>query len=80
MKKISVRCARWLFPIGALAGSLIAAVTRLRAQSTAYEVNYSHFHLTHNIQEGPSIHDFLGMMGNHAGRVALFGAPARARG
>jgi predicted TIM-barrel fold metal-dependent hydrolase len=75
MKKISFRCVRWLFLIGALAGSLIAAVTPLRAQSSAYEFNDSHFHLTNNIQEGPSIHDFLGMMGNHAGRVALFGIP-----
>jgi predicted TIM-barrel fold metal-dependent hydrolase len=47
----------------------------LRAQSAGYEFNDAHFHLTNNIQEGPSIHDFLGMMGSHAGRVALFGIP-----
>jgi hypothetical protein len=75
MKKSSLRCSRWLFLIGLFAGSLIPAVTPLRAQSTNYEFNDSHFHLTNNIQEGPSIHDFLGMMGNHAGRVALFGIP-----
>jgi predicted TIM-barrel fold metal-dependent hydrolase len=31
--------------------------------------------LTNNIQEGPSIRDFLNMMGTKAGRVALFGVP-----
>lgn len=41
----------------------------------SYEFNDSHFHLTNNIQEGPTIHEFLRMMGNEAGRVALFGMP-----
>jgi predicted TIM-barrel fold metal-dependent hydrolase len=75
MKKCSLRCARWLLLVGPLAGFLLPALTPLRAQSTGYEFNDSHFHLTNNIQEGPNIHDFLGMMGNHAGRVALFGIP-----
>ena len=34
-----------------------------------------HFHLTNNIQEGPDIHDFLNMMSDKAGRVAVFGVP-----
>ncbi|HXH67008.1 MAG TPA: amidohydrolase family protein [Candidatus Limnocylindrales bacterium] len=75
MKKCSLRCARWLLLVGLLAGFLTPAVTPLRAQSAGYEFNDAHFHLTNNIQEGPSIHDFLGMMGSHAGRVALFGIP-----
>jgi predicted TIM-barrel fold metal-dependent hydrolase len=40
-----------------------------------YVVNDSHFHLTNYIQEGPSIQDFLKVMGNKVGRVALFGIP-----
>jgi hypothetical protein len=31
--------------------------------------------LTNNIQEGPGIRDFLGLMGTKAGRVAVFGVP-----
>jgi hypothetical protein len=50
----------------------------IRAQTYNYEFNDSHFHLTNNIQEGPNIRDFLQMMGNKAGRVALFGVRVRA--
>lgn len=35
----------------------------------------SHFHLTNYVQEGVEIRDFLKIMGNRAGRVALFGIP-----
>jgi predicted TIM-barrel fold metal-dependent hydrolase len=35
----------------------------------------SHFHLTNYIQEGANIRDFLGLMGEKVGRVALFGIP-----
>jgi predicted TIM-barrel fold metal-dependent hydrolase len=41
----------------------------------AYELNDSHFHLTNYVQEGPSIRDFLDIMGDKVGRVALFGIP-----
>jgi hypothetical protein len=41
----------------------------------AFEFNDSHFHLTNYIQEGTDIRDFLKIMGNTAGRVALFGIP-----
>ena len=40
-----------------------------------YLFNDTHFHLTNYIQEGIDIHDFLKIMGNKAGRVALFGIP-----
>jgi predicted TIM-barrel fold metal-dependent hydrolase len=40
-----------------------------------YLFNDSHFHLTNYIQEGTDIHDFLKIMGNKVGRVALFGIP-----
>jgi predicted TIM-barrel fold metal-dependent hydrolase len=37
--------------------------------------NDVHFHLTNYIQEGTDIHDFLKIMGNKVGRVAVFGIP-----
>jgi len=40
-----------------------------------YELNDCHFHLTNYIQEGTDIRDFLNMMGDKVGRVALFGIP-----
>lgn len=46
-----------------------------RAQSDNYLCNDSHFHLTNYIQEGTDIHDFLKIMGDKVGRVALFGIP-----
>jgi hypothetical protein len=45
------------------------------AQTRAYDFNDSHFHLTNNIQEGPDIRDFLNMMSDKAGRVAVSGVP-----
>lgn len=67
---------RRFFLLSPLVTLLLASCTPpLRAQSSPYEFNDSHCHLTNNVQEGPSIHDFLNMMGNHAGRVALFGLP-----
>lgn len=47
----------------------------LAAQSNEYLFNDSHFHLTNYIQEGTNIGDFLKIMGNKTGRVALFGIP-----
>src|SRR5579862_5655140 len=37
--------------------------------------NDSYFHLTNYVQEGTDIHDFVKIMGNKVGRVALFGIP-----
>lgn len=45
------------------------------AQSSGYLFNDSHFHLTNYIQEGIDIRDFVKIMGDKAGRVALFGIP-----
>jgi len=39
------------------------------------ELNDVHFHLTNYIQQGTDIHDFLKIMGNKVGRVAIFGIP-----
>lgn len=45
------------------------------AQKDGPLFNDSHFHLTNYIQEGTEIHQFLSIMGNKVGRVALFGIP-----
>jgi hypothetical protein len=45
------------------------------SQTTAFEFNDSHFHLTNYVQKGTDIRDFLKIMGSSVGRVALFGIP-----
>jgi hypothetical protein len=45
------------------------------AQTTHFEFNDSHFHLTNYIQRGTDIHEFLKIMGSKAGRATLFGIP-----
>jgi hypothetical protein len=75
MRKFFMRCARRLLFFGPIAVLLLIGVTPAHAQTNDFEFNDSHFHLTNNVQEGPSIRDFLNMMGSKAGRVALFGVP-----
>jgi hypothetical protein len=53
----------------------LTAQSSSTAQTTNYEFNDSHFHLTNYIQEGTDIHKFLGIMGDKVGHVALFGIP-----
>src|ERR1700722_13534823 len=65
--------SRILALFGVLA--LLAAFLPADAQPDDYLFNDSHFHLTNYIQEGTSITDFLKIMGNKTGRVALFGIP-----
>ncbi len=60
----------------AIVSALIAARTLLpQVQTGGFELNDSHFHLTNYIQEGTSIQDFVKIMGDKVGRVALFGIP-----
>ncbi len=62
--------------VGCALGLAVALAATLAAQQAAvYEVNDSHLHLTNYIQEGTDIHDFLKVMGNKVGRVAIFGIP-----
>jgi len=57
-------------------GNSGACVAPANPQSNdTYEFNDSHVHLTNNVQEGPSIRELLDMMGNKAGRAAVFGIP-----
>jgi predicted TIM-barrel fold metal-dependent hydrolase len=62
---------RSLVPILA---ALLVAVEQGGAQSRVV-LNDSHFHLTNYIQRGTPIKDFLRIMGDTVGRVALFGIP-----
>ncbi len=55
--------------------SLWGQTTKGKAPADTFEFNDSHFHLTNYIQRGTEIHRFLQIMGNKAGRVALFGIP-----
>ena len=67
------------FFIGALflVGSIrISSQSRsVASENISYELDDAHFHLTNYIQEGTDIHDFLKIMGQKVGRVALFGIP-----
>ena len=51
------------------------ALGQIAAEMEDPVANDSHFHLTNYIQEGTDIHDFVKIMGNKIGRVALFGIP-----
>ncbi len=54
---------------------MVFALSVAAKDTTAYEFNDSHFHLKNYIQKGLSAKEFLEIMGNIAGRVALFGIP-----
>lgn len=54
---------------------LCMAVSAAEPARSDYQLNDSHFHLTNYIQEGTDIHQFLDIMGDKVGRVAIFGIP-----
>jgi len=58
-----------------LTGPLQPAVAAETAAKPAYLLHDDHFHLTNYVQEGTDIRDFLKIMGDKVGRVALFGIP-----
>jgi hypothetical protein len=62
---------------GTVLGSVVLlGVVRLVAGSPAGAIfNDCHVHLTDYVQKGTDIHAFLRIMGNRAGRAALFGIP-----
>ena len=76
---VSLRCAHVVVLCAALVANTIQAPGRTRSDSPArpdgYLFNDTHFHLTNYIQEGTDIHDFVKIMGDKAGRVAIFGIP-----
>jgi hypothetical protein len=59
----------------ALVAALALTAGTSHAAQPEYQVNDSHFHLTNYVQEGTDIRDFLKIMGDRVGRVALFGIP-----
>ena len=65
-----------IFLCAALAVFAIPAFAQTQpVTANGYLFNDSHFHLTNYIQEGVNIRDFVKIMGDKAGRVALFGIP-----
>jgi Amidohydrolase len=65
------RSSRW----AVLLGVFLAAAVPTAGRTADYELNDSHFHLTNYVQQGPSAREFLKLMGDKVGRVALFGIP-----
>jgi predicted TIM-barrel fold metal-dependent hydrolase len=52
-----------------------AALSGLGRTQTAYQLHDSHLHLTNYVQEGTDIRDFVKLLGDKVGRVAVFGIP-----
>lgn len=76
MKTPTTRRLFTLFIASSLASLLLWCSAALAQTDSGQPLfNDSHFHLTNYIQEGTDIHDFLKIMGNNVGRVALFGIP-----
>jgi hypothetical protein len=65
--------------IAVAAALLVATAGDVAAQAPpapdGYLANDVHFHLTNYVQRGPTLPEFLRMMGTKVGRVALFGIP-----
>jgi len=81
MKARRFSVLKWTIPCAlAVAALVLIEPTRLPSlsatpQTNSYLFNDVHFHLTNYIQEGTDIHEFLNIMGDKVGRVALFGIP-----
>jgi hypothetical protein len=53
----------------------VAAAQAPRPGSDGYLFNDDHLHLTNYVQQGTDIHDFVKLLGDQVGRVAIFGIP-----
>ena len=60
---------------GVMVIGLFAAAHPGAAQTADCDFDDSHFHLTNYVQEGPSVRDFLKIMGKRVCRSTLFGIP-----
>ena len=58
-----------------LAAALLNAAWLSNAQTSGYQFNDSHLHLTNYIQEGTDINRLFEIVGNSVGRAAIFGIP-----
>jgi len=75
MSMLFLQRAQWQIIVGPMDVFFLLCTATARSQTNGYDFNDSHFHLTNNVQEGPSVRDFLDMMGNRVGRATLFGVP-----
>jgi predicted TIM-barrel fold metal-dependent hydrolase len=78
MRRIGFAWRRAALLGGVVTGLLVStcpAVAQTATSSSRYVLNDSHLHLTNYVQQGTDIHDFLKVMGDKVGRVALFGIP-----
>ena len=66
---------RYSFTAIALLLTATGVLAQAKAPSDKYVVHDSHVHLTNYVQQGTPIRDFLAIMGDKVGRVALFGIP-----
>jgi hypothetical protein len=75
MSMLFLQRAQWQIIVGTIAVFFLLCAATTRSQTNGYDFNDSRFHLTNNVQEGPSVRDFLDMMGNRVGRATLFDVP-----
>ena len=77
MRERSVFLAWWLSIVASCVATGLDAQTTTAPSSNGSRVvfNDAHFHLTNYVQRGIALPEFLRMMGDSVGRVALFGIP-----
>jgi hypothetical protein len=54
---------------------LLASILPAVPAAAEPQLHDTHFHLTNYVQQGPDVKEFLALMGDTVGRVALFGIP-----
>ena len=76
-RMLSARSRLLAFVVSMVGLGLTAVSQSQRAvvREPQYQFNDSHVHLTNYIQQGPSLRDFLKIMGTTTGRSVLFGIP-----
>ena len=75
MKSVLVQSARRALLVALIAVLFLVSAGPARSQTNNYQFNDSHFHLTNFIQEGPTVREFLNMMGTTTGRAVLCSNP-----
>jgi Amidohydrolase len=73
MKSVPRHSVRGWLLVALIAVFFFVSARPAISQTIDYEFNDSHFHLTNFIQEGPTIREFLKMMGTRTGRAVLSG-------
>jgi predicted TIM-barrel fold metal-dependent hydrolase len=70
-----LKCSSRAWCYGTAISVVLGGSAAAQGDGAGVALNDAHFHLTNYVQRGPEIHDFLKMMGDSVGRVALFGIP-----